>query len=202
MRKNNVNRYKRDAHAYYNANGGGQGQRMQELDPNDRTMTVSVDPIVNTVIGKARIFGATQGLDETFNASNNVTVAIGESSHNAVKIGSIGNPFRIKGIIYTVSSGSVLQLAKVFTLKYKSLEGLSVDKTWQPQNHTDPQNFNNLMIKTTQYQMVVDAYSFMEVDLIVGASFTMVLTVNDKIDVSQVLSDRPIMSTANRYGRR
>ena len=50
--------------------------------------------------------------------------------------------------------------------------------------------------------MVVDAYSFMEVDLIVGASFTMVLTVNDKIDVSQVLSDRPIMSTANRYGRR
>ena len=84
------------------------------------------------MVGAARIFGANQGTDETYNTANNMTVVIPESSHTIVKNSTFGSPFRIKGLIYETSS--LAQLAKPFVVVNKSVAGAQNSKTWQPSN--------------------------------------------------------------------
>ena len=191
-----INAYRRKATDEYR-NLTGASAEAQAIDPNDRTLTIEVTPIYNSQPSKARVFGASLGVDESYNTANNASVVVPESSHLEVKQASFGSPFRVKGIIYTVSD--VMQLAKPLTLLYKSLAGVEVKKVWQPQNFTDPRNYNDKMIKTAQFQMVVDAFSRIEFELLTGASATMVLTINDMLDASQALSNRSVVKTAENY---
>jgi len=181
---------------FHNA-GGRPVTRTQALDNADRTLTIQLNPIVSTIAGKVRIFGANIDVDETYNTANNMTVVIPESSHKQVKNSTFGSPFRIKGLIYEVSS--LTQLAKPFVVINRSVAGSSNQKTWQPSNFTDPRNFNSLMIKTSAFQDVIDANKAIEIDFVAGAYGTMILTINDMLDLSQALSGKTPLKGANPY---
>lgn len=177
---------------YRNANGN-MGAAVQALDPTDRTLSITITPIDSTVAGIARIFGYNISPDETYNTANNMTVTVSESSHQEVKRQSSSNPFRIKGITYTVSS--VLQLAQTFNIVRKSIAGASDSRVWQPQNYTSPQNYNSLMIKTSALQLVVDGPTYIDINFLAGANATMVLNISEKLDNAQMLSGKsPIKS--------
>ncbi len=182
---------------FNNANGMPSARKAQTLDNSDRTLTVEINPIVSTVAGKVRIFGANLGTDETYNTANNYTVIIPESSHTEVKNSTFGSPFRIKGLIYETSS--LAQLAKPFVVVNRSVAGSNNSKTWQPSNFTDPRNFNALMIKTSAFQDVIDANKAIEIDFVVGATATMILTINDMLELAQALSGRTPLKAANSY---
>jgi hypothetical protein len=185
-----IEKYHKMAGSYSNANGG---VRAQAIDPNDRTLTVNIAPIDSTVVGRARIFGGNAGLDETYNTAQNMAVTIPESSHNYVKNNSIGNPFRIKGILYTVSTA--LQLPQPFEIIKQSMAGASNQRTWQPTKYTAPTNFNDKQIKTSELQLVVDGDTRIEIDFLVGATASAVFTISDKAEVAQILSNRvPVKS--------
>lgn len=191
--------YKNRIAAYHNRGGSdynnvnGASARSQAMNPNDRTLTVNLTPIDSTVVGKARIFGANKGLDEAYNTANNMTVAIPESSHAYVKNQSLGNPFRIKGILYTVSNA--LQLPQPFVITKETMTGATSVITWQPTKYTAPTNYNDKQIKTSELQVVIDGDTRIDVDFLAGYSANMVLTISDKVDLSQTLSNKvPIKS--------
>jgi hypothetical protein len=168
----------------------------QALDLNDRTLTVELAPVVSTIAGKARIFGSNLGTDETYNTANNMTVTIPESSHTVVKNSIFGNPFRIKGILYTVTN--LLQLAKPFSIIKQSIAGRSETKTWQPSKYTSPSNYNSLQIKTSEFQVVIDAETRIEIDFLAGYSANMVLTIQDMVDLAQTLSNKTPIKSASK----
>jgi len=172
-------------------------RRAQAIDNSDRTLTVVLAPIDSTIVGKARIFGANISPDETYNTANNMTVTIPESSHIQVKNSTFGSPFRIKGLIYEVST--LLQLAKPLVVVHRSVAGAVNSKTWQPSNFTDPRNFNPLMIKTSAFQDVINADKAIEIDFIIGATANMILTINDMVDMSQALSGKTPLKAASSY---
>jgi hypothetical protein len=183
----------RASRSFKNAVGDEQGAVAQPLDLNDRTLTVEIAPISSTVAGRARIFGSNAGLDETYNTANNMSVTIPESSHNIVKNSILGNPFRIKGILYTVSN--LLQLAKPFYIIKQTIAGATSQKTWQPSKYTAPTNYNSLQIKTSEFQAVIDADTRIEIDFLAGYTASMVLSISDMLDMAQALSNRtPIKS--------
>ena len=182
---------------FNNANGQPGQRRAQALDNSDRTLTIELAPIVSTIAGKVRIFGANIDVDETYNTANNMTVTIPESSHKQVKNSTFGSPFRIKGLIYEVSTLS--QLAKPFVVVNRSVAGASNQKTWQPSNFTDPRNFNPLMIKTSAFQDIIDANKAIEIDFVQGADATMILTINDMLDLSQALSGKTPLKASSSY---
>ena len=196
-------RYEDQIRNYHNGvsqefnNANGLQRRAQALDNSDRTLTIELAPIVSTVVGAVRIFGANIDVDETYNTSNNMVVTIPESSHKQVKNSTFGSPFRIKGLIYEVSTLS--QLAKPFVVVNKSIAGAQNQKTWQPSNFTDPRNFNPKMIKTSAFQDVIDANKAIEIDFVVGATATMILTINDMLDLSQALSGKTPLKASNSY---
>jgi hypothetical protein len=181
---------------FHNAIGDEQVASAQPLDLNDRTLTVELNPIVTTLVGKARIFGAALDVDETYNTANNMTVVIPESSHKVVKNSIFGSPFRIKGILYTVSA--LLQLSKPFSIIKQSIAGSNYTKTWQPSKYTAPTNYNAVQIKTSEFQVIIDADTRIEVDFLVGAYATMVLSVSDKLDMAQALSNRTPIQSASK----
>jgi len=190
-----IRQYHKEASGnYHNAIGDSeQVSGAQPLDLNDRTLTVEINPIVSTLVGIARIFGAALGTDETYNTAQNMTVVIPESSHTYVKNSIFGSPFRIKGILYTVST--LLQLAKPFSIIRQSIAGANFTKTWQPSKYTAPTNYNSLQIKTSEFQVVIDGDTRIEIAFLHGAYASMVLSVSDKLDMAQALSNRtPIQS--------
>jgi hypothetical protein len=172
------------------------GSVAQPLDLNDRTLTVAINPIVSTTAGTARVFGSTLGTDETYNTANNMTVVVPESSHTIVKNSIFGNPFRIKGILYTVSA--LAQLAKPFNITKQSVAGASNLKVWQPSKYTSPTNYNSLQIKTSEFQVVIDADTRIEIAFLAGATASMILSIADMLDMAQALSNRTPIKSATK----
>ena len=191
-----IEAYKNEATEEYRNYAGG-NPAAQGIDPNDNTFTVNVS-CAAAGAAKARIFGAALGLDEAYNTANNAVVAIPESSHLQVKNASLGNHFRIRGIIITTSNAA--QLSQPLMLYYNTFGGAEMKKLWQPTKFADPRNNNSLMIKTESFQMIVDANSRIELDVQDGQTVTMVFTVVDQTDMSQALSRRSVVKSTNgRY---
>ncbi len=192
-----VEAYKNKASEEFRNYAGENGNSVGSIDPNDNTITVNVR-CAAAGAAKARIFGAAKGIDESYNTANNAVVDIPESSHLEVKNGSMANPFRIKGVILTASNAA--QLAQPLTLYYTTFGGAEMKKLWQPTKFADPRNNNSLMIKTEAFQMVVDANSRIELDLLDGQNISMVFTIVDQTDMSQALSRRSVVKSARgRY---
>jgi hypothetical protein len=191
--KQRIAMYHNKANGAYNNANGGLVRGAQALNPVDRTLSVTLTPISTTISGAARIFGAFVSPDETYNTANNMTVAISESSHIQVKKASEANPFRVKGVLYTVSNA--LQLAQPIVITKASIAGSSEIATWQPQNYTAPTNYNALQIKTSALQAVIDGYTRFDINFLAGYNASMILTINDKVDQSSLLSNKvPIKS--------
>jgi hypothetical protein len=190
--KNRLSNYRanqRDAASgdYNNANGNNR-RAVGALDPVDRTLSVAIRCIATSASGKARIFGYNISPDESYNTANNTTVTIEESSHEYVKRSSNSSPFRVKGVLYTVSS--IAQLSKAITITKQTIAGALDSRKWQPSKYTAPTNFNALQIKTSQLQTVVDGDRRFDVDVLAGATIDMIMEISDKVEIAQALSNK------------
>jgi Ca2+-binding RTX toxin-like protein len=167
---------------------------LESIDPNDRTLTINVYSSTTTVSGAVRIFGYTKAADDSYNTSNNTVVTITESSHLEVKRSTASNPFRIKGIIY--ESRNTGQLANAFTIYRANPTGMTKSMTWQPRNYVDPMNFQSTLIKTKDFQMIVDTNSYIEFNVnanvaSVDSPLILTLTLSDIIETGLGLDAKP-----------
>jgi hypothetical protein len=181
---------------FHNAVGDDAGSAVaQPLDLNDRTLTISVTPIVSTVAGTAVIFGANLYPDETQNTANNMTVTVNESSHKAAKSYSVGNPWRFRGLLYDVSD--VRQFAYPLHIIYQTVTGQKNEKLWQPNNKRSPMNYINTLIEAKDFQCVIDGDTRIEIYFFAGAYGTLTFNINDKLELSQALSNKTPIKSAS-----
>jgi hypothetical protein len=198
MENNNLRRelakYKMAASSqFHNATGDETGNFAQALDLNDRTLTVNITPVVSTVGGTAIIFGANLYPDEVQNTANNMVVAVNESSHKAAKSYSIGNPWRFKGLLYDVSD--VRQFAYPLHIIYQTVTGRKDERQWQPNNKRTPMANIATLIDARDFQCVIDGDTRIEIYFMAGQYGTLTFTINDKLEISQALSNKtPIKS--------
>ena len=91
----------------------------EELDPNDRTMTVTIANANTSTAKTARIFGAVKDLTDA-NLDADLTITVAESSHLEVKTELLQNPFRIKGLKYSVANAT--QFSNTISIFEESLK--------------------------------------------------------------------------------
>ncbi|TPN85802.1 hypothetical protein [Aquimarina algicola] len=140
---------------------------IQKIDPNDRTLTITVKNTTDTA-QEAVIFGGNQEVAQP----DGVTVEVEESSHKEVREESKANPFKIAGMKYSVSSP--LQFDNVLKITKRTASGSNNIQVYQPRNATSPQNFTQSLIDDDNFEMNVTGQDSLR--LVINAETTAVFT--------------------------
>jgi len=127
------------------------------IDPNDNTYTFLVSLINATNAGTATLFGYAEDTTETTNTTNNVTVAVSESSHTLFKYKSSVNPFRLKGI--AIETTTAAQLGNTLTFSYSTAGGATETRKWTPTSYKKESAYNSLLITHPDFSLPVDGFT-------------------------------------------
>lgn len=167
----------------------------EELDPNDRTLTVTVTN-ANTASAKtARIFGSTKDLTDA-NLDADITITVAESSHLVVKTELLQNPFRIHGFKYSVTTAS--QFANTLAIYEESSTGGLNKRVWQPLNYRSAQNQLTTQIDAPDFELLVNAKTYLEVSLAASETITFTFTISEKAELKNVLKGRGVKTASGR----
>jgi hypothetical protein len=163
---------------------------MGTIDPNDRTLTISV---ANTSGAEAEviIFGGNENAAQPAG----VTVNVGESSHNEVKEESKANPFRIKGMKMSVSD--VLQFDNVLKIVRRTSTGANFQRVYQPRNATSPQNFSPQLIDDGNFQMDVTGQDSIRFLVRAGATVGFTFTISTRANMGNLLRGNNVAEVSN-----
>jgi len=168
---------------YMNAVGGAPAG-YEVLDPNDRTLTISVVNASVSAITNVMIFGAVKDLtDATLNAA--VTITVAESSHLQTKTELLQNPFRILGLKYTVTT--VAQFSNALTLVEQTSTGGLISRMWQPLNYRSAQNQITTQIDAPSFEFLVTANSYFTFTLAASETVTFTFTIVEKYAAKNTL---------------
>jgi hypothetical protein len=171
---------------------------IEQLDPNDKTLTITITTVVTTAAGTVRVFGAIFGDAETFNTANNTSVAVAESSHLEVKRSILADPFRIKGIKVQVTN-SAAQFSNPFKIAEESIAGAQISKLWTPLKYKSPRDYDTKLIETRDFQMMVSKGAYIEIPILAGETLTFIVEMSKRLDIANELSNKPILQAANPY---
>lgn len=201
--KSYLNRLQREAeHNFHNFSGGFGDDFMgyapvsgEELDPNDRTLTITVAN-ANTASAKtARIFGATKDLTDA-NKDSDITITVAESSHLIVKTELLQNVFRIKGFKYSVTTAG--QFSNTISIFEESSTGGLTKRIWQPLNYRSAQNQLTTQIDAPDFELLVSAKTYVEVSLKASETITFTFTISEKAELKNVLKGRGVKTASGR----
>jgi len=167
---------------YMNAAGGN----AQVLDPNDRTLTISVVNASVSAITGVQIFGAVKDLTDA-NKNGAVTITVAESSHLQVKTELLQNPFRILGMKYTVTTAA--QFNNSLTLVEETSTGGLISRKWQPLNYRSAQNQITTQIDAPSFEFLVTANSYFTFTLAASETVTFTFTIVEKFAAKNQLRD-------------
>jgi hypothetical protein len=172
---------------------GYDGTTIGRIDPNDRTLTIS---ITNTsgVEAQAIVFGGNENAAQPAG----VTVTVGESSHNEVREESKANPFKIQGMKMSVSD--VLQFDKVLHIVRRTATGANSERVYQPRNATSPQNFSPQLIDDASFEMDVTGQDSLRLLIRAGATVGFTFTIKARANMGNLLKGSNVaeLSTAPR----
>ena len=171
---------------YMNAVGGG----AESLDPNDRTLTVSVVNATASAVSDVVIFGAVKDLTDA-NLNANITITVSESSHLKVKTELLQNPFRILGVKYSVTTTA--QFSNTLTLTEETSTGGLISRIWQPLNYRSAQNNLLIPINAPAFELLVTANTYIKFD-IQGRE-----TVNFTFGIININKSRKLIENLNFY---
>lgn len=166
-----------------------------ELDPNDRTLTIT---ITNANVGaakSARIFGASLDLTDA-NLDPDITISVSESSHVQVKTELLQDPFRIAGLKYNVTT--IAQLSNTFSIGTSSSTGALSTKVWQPLNYRSAQNQIQTQIDAPAFMLLVDAKTFIDITLQPSEVVTLTLTLSERAELQNVLKGQNVATRTYR----
>ena len=170
------------------AQGGGEYNVQNVVEPLDRTLTFRVTSVAPAVGGEiATLFdGNVTPLIQP--AGITVTVAEtggGAGSHDQVRTETLGNPFVIQGLRYFV--GNAVQFSNALTIQKRNVTGGLRQYLWQPTNYVSPTNTNPLVIDAIDFGIVIDGRTAIFCPVNVGETLTMTFTIKAKTSNNQVL---------------
>lgn len=154
--------------------------RTKRIDPNDRTLTIVVENISDQA-KKAFLFGANRELPQP----DGVTVTVEESSHKEVREESKANPFKIRGVKYSVSSP--LQFDNVLKIINRTASGSNTTQVWQPRNASSPQNFNGLLVDSEDFEFFATGQNSIEFTIDAKAKCVFTFTVRARTNMGNLL---------------
>ena len=167
----------------------------EELDPNDRTLTITVANANTGTAKTAVIFGAVKDLTDA-NLDSDLTITVAESSHQEVKTELLQNPFRIKGLKYSVTTAG--QFSNTLSIKEKQSTGGESTRIWQPLNYRSAQNNLTTQIDAPDFELLVGAKTWLEVAVNALESITFTVTISEKAELKNVLKGRGVKTATHR----
>ena len=166
---------------------------VEELDPNDKTLTVKVVNASTSAAATATIFGSVFDLTDA-NLSSNITITVSESSHLKVKTELLLNPFRIVGLKYVVTT--VAQLSNVLSLFEEKSTGGLIKRLWQPLNFRSAQNEITTQIDAPSFELLVTANTYIQLSLAASETVTFTFSLGERADLKNVLRGRSVRTVA------
>ncbi len=154
--------------------------RTKRIDPNDRTLTIVVQNTSDQA-HKAFLFGANRELPQ----NDGVTVTVEESSHKEVREESKANPFKIRGVKYSVSSP--LQFDNVLKIINRTASGSNTTQVWQPRNASSPQNFNGLLVDSEDFEFFATGQNSIEFTIDAKTKCVFTFTVRARTNMGNLL---------------
>ena len=154
--------------------------RTKRIDPNDRTLTIVVENTSDEA-KTAFLFGANRELPQ----SDGVTVTVEESSHKEVREESKANPFKIRGVKYSVSAP--LQFDNVLKIINRTASGSNTTQVWQPRNASSPQNFNGLLVDSEDFEFYATGQNSIEFTVDAKAKCVFTFTVRARTNMGNLL---------------
>ena len=155
------------------------------IDPNDRTYTIKVENRSGTA-AEAVIFGGNENAAQP----PDVTVEVGESSHNEVREESKSNPFKILGFKMSVSNP--MQFDNVLKIVHKRSSGFYQERKYQPRNATSPQNTNSLLIDDEHFEMDVTGSDSLRLEILPRTTVVFTFTVKARANMGNLLAGRNV----------
>jgi hypothetical protein len=175
-----------------------QGGATDVLDPNDRTMTISVVNAATTAqTSNVRIFGSFYDLTDA-NLNSNVTVTVAESSHLQVKSELLRGAYRIQGLKYSVSS-SATQFSNVLSIYSRNSTGALDRRLWQPLNYRSAQNQITTQIDAPTFELLLTPFVYMEFTINASETCTFTFTIVEKLSTDNIMMGRNVIKQS-RFG--
>jgi hypothetical protein len=177
---------------------GAMGDQQSVIEPLDRTLTFV---ITNGTVGvgndNAILFA---GNIQPLIQPPGVTVTVvetggGPTSHEEVRMETIGNPFVIQGLRYFVSNAT--QFSNALQIQKRFPTGKLIQYLWQPSNYLSPTNFNALLLDSPDFGIVVDGRTSITVPIqqkfavdTPNTQVTLVFTLKAKTNTANVLFNK------------
>ncbi len=183
-------------------NASGQASaRIEELDPNDKTLTFVIKKIdTDAVAGTVRLFGPAFGLDEQFNTDNNIVVSVEESSHSHVKLELLNLAYRLKG--FKMKCDDAQQFNNPMRIIKKTASGSENKKLFQPANYESSRATNQNIIEAPEFQAVMTKETCIEFDFTAGTEVRIILQKKDVYrNENHLMGMSPIESARPDYRR-
>lgn len=192
--KNRVSQYTAGASGDFNQFVGmnpednymGAAGNAQVLNPNDRTLTVTVVNASVSAITNVMIFGTVKDLTDA-NKNAAVTITVAESSHLQVKTELLQNPFRILGLKYVVTT--VAQFNNSLTLVEEKSTGSLHSVKWQPLNFRSAQNQITTQIDCASFEFLVTSNTYFTFTIAASETVTFTFTLVERFDAKAELRD-------------
>jgi len=167
----------------------------EELDPNDRTLTITVSNANTATAKTATIFGSVKDLTDA-NLDSDLTISVAESSHLEVKTELLQNVFRIKGLKYSVENA--VQFSNPISIKEKASTGGESTRIWQPLNYRSAQNNLIGQIDAPDFELLVSGKTWLEVSVRPSETITFTFTLSEKAELKNVLKGRGVKTQSHR----
>jgi hypothetical protein len=184
---------------FRNATGNGFNNAAGSLsliNSNARALTIRITLISSTAAGTAEVFGYNIYPDETTNTANNVTVTITQSSHLRVKRMSENQPFRVKGLKMSVTTAA--QFSNPMRIFRSTPLGHNEDLMWNPNDYTDPDNQQTLLIYDRDFQCPIDAYTYWQLAVDAGETIILTTYLDNQVDPSNVLDNKSVIKVSDK----
>lgn len=165
------------------------------LDPNDRTLTITVVNANTTSTSSVVIFGSNNDLTDA-SLPSGITVTVAESSHLQVKTELLSQPIRIYGLKYTVTTAA--QFNNALTLVDKTATGALNQRIWQPLNFRSAQNNLTTQIDAPTFEMLVSASSYISFTMAASETVTFTFTIVEKYIQKNALRGAPEVAASNQ----
>ena len=172
---------------YHNANGG----QTDVLDPNDRTLTITVANGATTEqSANVRVFGSFYDLTDA-NLDSDITITVAESSHLQVKTELLRSAYRIQGLKYTVTTAA--QFSNVLSIYSRNSTGALDRRLWQPLNYRSAQNQITTQIDAPTFELLLTPYVYIEFTLEASESVTFTFTIVEKLSTDNIMMGRNVI---------
>ncbi len=180
-------------------NAGGEAPHSEALNPYETNLSFKIEKLdaLADVTGPARIFGASDGVDEAFNSANNIKVTLLSSDHSKLKRKLLGSALKVRGL--TLKATDTKQFSNKLIIKDDNIVGRRSEFDFFPITLENGYLTNPLFLESKNFQMLITEDSAVELEFTDGDYYIITFKIISAISLSNLLDNRPVIQEADPY---